>query len=100
AGPDKCTNIRADWQRYGSPRAASMLPMSVQTFMHIGGIIEIAVGLAVLLGFARLGGLVVVAWLALISINLVLAGYFDIAVRDLVMAGGGGTLVFGVCRGG
>jgi hypothetical protein len=66
--------------------------MSVQTFMHIVGIVEILVGIAVLLGFTRLGGLVVVAWLALISINLLLAGYFDVAVRDLVMAVGAYTL--------
>jgi hypothetical protein len=37
--------------------------------MHIVGIVEILVGLAVLLGLTRLGGLVVVAWLALISIK-------------------------------
>jgi len=92
AGLDKYTNILADWQRYVSPMAASLLPMSEQTFMHIVGMVEIIVGLAVLLGFTRLGGLVVVAWLALISINLVLAGYFDIAVRDLVMAVGAYTL--------
>jgi uncharacterized membrane protein YphA (DoxX/SURF4 family) len=92
AGLDKYTNILADWQRYVSPMAASMLPMSVQTFMHLVGIVEIVVGVAVLSGFTRVGGLVVVAWLALISINLVLAGYFDIAVRDLVMAVGAYTL--------
>ena len=50
------------------------------------------VGLAVLLGLTRLGGLIVVAWLAAISLNLLLAGYFDIAVRDLVMAVGAYTL--------
>ena len=86
AGLDKYTNILADWQRYVSPIARSMLPMSVETFLHIIGIIEIVVGLAVLLGLTRLGGLIVVVWLAAISLNLLLAGYFDIAVRDLVMA--------------
>jgi uncharacterized membrane protein YphA (DoxX/SURF4 family) len=92
AGLDKYFDILADWQRYMSPIAASLIPMSVQTFMHIVGIVEIVVGLAVLLGFTRLGGLVVVGWLAAISFNLVLAGYFDIAVRDLVMAVGAYTL--------
>jgi uncharacterized membrane protein YphA (DoxX/SURF4 family) len=92
AGLDKYTNILADWQRYVSPIARSMLPMSVETFLHIIGIIEIVVGLAVLLGLARLGGLIVVVWLAAISLNLLLAGYFDIAVRDLVMAIGAYTL--------
>ena len=69
-----------------------MLPISAQAFMHIVGIIEIVVGLAVLSGLTRLGGLVVMAWLAGISLNLLLAGYFDIAVRDLVMAMGAYTL--------
>ncbi len=92
AGLDKYLNILADWERYVSPTAAAMLPMSVQAFMHIVGIVEIVVGLAVLLGLARLGGLVVVAWLSAISVNLLLAGYFDIAVRDLVMAVGAYTL--------
>jgi uncharacterized membrane protein YphA (DoxX/SURF4 family) len=92
AGLDKYMNILADWERYVSPTAAAMLPINVQTFMHIVGIIEIVVGLAVLLGLTRLGGLVVVVWLAGISLNLLLAGYFDIAVRDLVMAVGAYTL--------
>ena len=92
AGLDKYTNILADWRRYVSPIARSMLPMSLETFLHIIGIIEIVVGLAVLLGLTRLGGLIVVAWLAAISLNLLLAGYFDIAVRDLVMAVGAYTL--------
>ena len=92
AGLDKYTNILADWQRYVSPIARSMLPMSVETFLHIIGIIEIVVGLAVLLGLTRLGAWIVVAWLAAISLNLLLAGYFDIAVRDLVMAVGAYTL--------
>jgi uncharacterized membrane protein YphA (DoxX/SURF4 family) len=92
AGLDKYVGILADWERYVSPAAAAMLPMSVPTSMHIVGIIEIVVGLAVLSGLTRLGGLVVMAWLAGISLNLLLAGYFDIAVRDLVMAMGAYTL--------
>jgi hypothetical protein len=92
AGLDKYVNILADWEGYVSPTAAAMLPMSVQGFMHIVGIVEIVVGVAVLSGFTRLGGLVVVAWLSAISVNLLLAGYFDIAVRDLVMAVGAYTL--------
>ena len=57
AGLDKYVGILADWERYVSPAAAAMLPMSVPTFMHIVGIIEIVVGLAVLSGLTRLGGL-------------------------------------------
>jgi uncharacterized membrane protein YphA (DoxX/SURF4 family) len=92
AGLDKYVGILADWERYVSPTAAAMLPISVQAFMHIVGIVEIVVGLAVLSGLTRLGSLIVVSWLAGISLNLLLAGYFDIAVRDLVMAVGAYTL--------
>jgi uncharacterized membrane protein YphA (DoxX/SURF4 family) len=92
AGVDKYMDILTDWSRYVSPLLGSMLPVSVGTFLHIIGIIEIVVGLAVLFGFTRLGALVVVAWLSAISLNLLLAGFFDIAVRDLVMAVGAYTL--------
>ena len=92
AGLDKYTNILADWRRYVSPTLASFLPISVETFMHIVGIVEIIAGLIVLFGLARLGGVIVMAWLVGISLNLLLAGYFDVAVRDLVMAIGAYTL--------
>jgi len=92
AGLDKYTNILANWERYVSPIAASMLPISVESFMHIVGLVEIVVGLAVLLGWTRLGAWVAMGWLVAISLNLLLAGYFDIAVRDLAMAVGAYTL--------
>ena len=92
AGLDKYTNILADWQRYVSPMAASLLPVSVETFLHIIGIVEIIVGLAVLLGWTRLGAMIAMAWLVAISLNLLVSGFLDIAVRDLVMAVGAYTL--------
>jgi uncharacterized membrane protein YphA (DoxX/SURF4 family) len=92
AGLDKFIGILADWERYVGPMLAWILPVSPERFMHMVGIIEIAVGLAVLFGLARLGGIVVVGWLAAIAVNLALAGYLDIAVRDLVMAVGAYTL--------
>jgi len=33
-----------------------------------------------------IGSYAAAAWLALVAVNLVLAGYFDIAVRDVVLA--------------
>jgi uncharacterized membrane protein HdeD (DUF308 family) len=63
-----------------------MLPFSPATFMHIVGIIEIVAGILVLFR-PRIGGYVVMAWLALIALTLIFGGhYFDVAVRDLVMA--------------
>jgi hypothetical protein len=55
--------------------------------MHIVGVIEMIVGLAILAGFTRIGAYVAGAWLVAIAANLVVSGhYFDVAVRDVEMA--------------
>jgi hypothetical protein len=92
AGADKYFNLLTDWSQYLPAAVANQLPISATHFMLIVGGIEIVAGLAVLTAFTRLGAYVVMAWLALIAVNLILAGYFDIAVRDLVMAVGAYTL--------
>jgi len=89
AGLDKILglNLLADWPSYISPFAAAVLPMSGAAFMQIVGVIEVAAGLAVLTFATRLGAYVVAAWLAAIAVNLITTGhYFDIAVRDLLLA--------------
>jgi len=85
AGLDKFTNLLADWSAYVSPMAAAMIPFDTGTFMMIVGVIEIAAGIMVL-RLPRVGSLIVAVWLVLIAVNLILAGHFDVAVRDLVMA--------------
>lgn len=92
AGLDKYFNLLADWPRYLSPLAASVLPVSPETFMHVVGVIEIAVGIAVLTSWTLPGSLVAAAWLVAIALNLVAAGFYDIAVRDLVLAVAAWTL--------
>ena len=87
AGLDKFFNLLADWPGYLSPIAAQLVPISANSFMHIVGVIEMAVGAAILAGLTRLGGYVAAAWLAGIALNLVTTGqFFDIAVRDVAMA--------------
>ena len=55
--------------------------------MHIVGVIEMIVGLAILTRWTRLGAYVASAWLIAIAINLVSTGmFFDVAVRDAEMA--------------
>jgi len=86
AGLDKFTSLLTRWEDYLSPSITGMLPFSAGTFMHIIGIIEIAAGILVLLR-PRTGGYVVMAWLIVIAITLIFGShYFDVAVRDLVMA--------------
>ena len=87
AGLDKFFNLLADWPAYLSPLAEHLLPFSSSAFMHIVGVIEMAVGAAILAGFTQLGGYVAAAWLLCIAVNLVTTGrYFDVAVRDVAMA--------------
>lgn len=86
AGLDKFFNLLADWGSYVSPAAAQLLPVSPGTFMGIVGVIELAVGIAILTGWTRLGAYVASAWLLGVAANLVLAGFYDVAVRDVVMA--------------
>jgi hypothetical protein len=86
AGLDKFFNILADWGSYVSPLAVRVLPFSVGTFMGIVGVIEIAVGVAILAVAPRLGAYVASAWLLLVAANLALGGHFDVAVRDVVMS--------------
>jgi hypothetical protein len=87
AGLDKFFNLLADWPAYLSPIAAQILPLSPSSFLHAIGGIEMLVGLIILAGYTRLGGYVAAIWLLAIAANLVATGhYFDIAVRDVIMA--------------
>src|SRR5262249_6265862 len=83
---DKFFNLLADWAHYVSPVAAHFLPFSIPMFMGIVGVIEIAVGFAILSGWTRLGAYAASAWLLAVAANLALGGFFDVAVRDVVMA--------------
>lgn len=87
AGLDKFFNLLTDWERYLSPVAQSVLPVSGTTFMHIVGVIEMIVGLAILTRWTRIGSYIAMVWLVAIALNLISTGrFFDVAVRDLLMA--------------
>jgi hypothetical protein len=86
AGIDKFFNLLADWGSYVSPLAAQFLPVSTSTFMGVVGIIELAVGVAILAGWTRIGAYVASAWLLGVAANLAAAGFYDVAVRDIVMS--------------
>jgi len=89
AGADKFTNLLAQWEIYLCPALLNIVPISATRFMHLVGIVEILAGILVFIK-PRIGGFVVMAWLLAIALQLVVSGhYFDIAVRDIVMAIGG-----------
>lgn len=92
AGLDKFMHLLTDWTKYLAPAVANIIPFSDHTFMYIVGVIEIIAGILVFLK-PKIGSLVVGLWLVGIAINLLLTGqYFDIAVRDAVMAIGAFSL--------
>ena len=86
AGADKFFNLLTDWGMYLSPAAAAVLPVSPSAAMAVVGVVEMCVGLAILTAWTRYGALIAAAWLLGVAGNLVLAGFLDIAVRDVVMA--------------
>lgn len=89
AGLDKFTNILTQWDHYLNPSLAHLLPVPASLFMNVVGVIEIAVGLAILTRWTKLAAFVAAAWLTLIALNIASTGAaFDVAVRDLVMAAG------------
>ncbi len=87
AGLDKFLNILTDWAMYLSPFSQHLLPVSGTTFMHLVGVIEMIVGLAILTRWTRIGAYIASAWLLLIAVNLLTSGgFFDLAVRDVEIA--------------
>lgn len=91
AGLDKFTNLLTHWVNYLGDNA-KMIPFDPMAFMKVVGIIEIIAGIIVLVR-PLVGAYIVMVWLICIAIQLLLSGhYFDVAVRDLVMAMGAYTL--------
>lgn len=87
AGLDKFFNLLTNWEQYLSPLALNLLPVSGATFMRAVGVIEMIVGLAILTRWTRLGAYIAGVWLVAIAGNLITTGgYYDVAVRDVLMA--------------
>jgi uncharacterized membrane protein YphA (DoxX/SURF4 family) len=93
AGLDKFFNLLTRWDMYLAPWMANLLPVSSATFFGVIGVIEMVAGLLVLTRWPRLGAYIVSAWLLAIALQLVsTGGFFDIAVRDIVLSLGAFTL--------
>ncbi|HET7822400.1 MAG TPA: DoxX family membrane protein [Ornithinibacter sp.] len=81
-GLDKFTNWLVQWDQYLAPALSDPLPMTPHQAMYVVGVVEVVAGVVVAL-HARLGALVVAAWLTGIIVNLLLIpGYYDVALRD------------------
>jgi hypothetical protein len=90
AGLDKIagTNLIVNWSKYISPFVAGLLPVSQHIFLVGMGVVEVVVAILLFTKWPRIAGYLTIVWLVLISINLVLLGYLDIAIRDLLLAVG------------
>ena len=87
AGLDKFFDLLTDWSMYLSPLAERLLPVSPENFMRAVGVVEMAVGLAILTRWPRIGAYAMAAWLVGIAVNLAFAAHFwDLVVRDLEVA--------------
>ncbi len=92
AGLDKFTNLLTNWADYLGAGFKGMLPVDALVFMKIVGIIEIVAGIIVLVR-PLIGAWIVMTWLVCIALELIFCSHFyDVAVRDLVMAVGAYTL--------
>ena len=83
AGLDKFFNVLVDWEQYLAPFIGDIISPGV--FMAIVGVVEIIAGIGVAVK-PRLFAYVVAAWLVGIILNLLLTGYYDVALRDLGLA--------------
>lgn len=87
AGLDKFVGLLASWSMYLAPEARNILgDEGAAWFMGVVGVVEAVVGLSILSGGTRVFGYVMCAWLIGIACNLVIGGWYDIAIRDLAIA--------------
>lgn len=81
-GFDKFAHVLVDWDLYLAPEFTDLFNAQAHTLMYWVGAIEIVAGLVVALK-PRFGGYLVAAWLGGIITNLLLmADYYDVALRD------------------
>ena len=87
AGLDKFFNVLTNWTDYLNPVVLQYVPVDAEVVMRGVGIIEILVGLAILTRWTRVGAYVAALSFVAIAVNLVsMQKYYDIAVRDLLLA--------------
>ena len=81
-GLDKFFNILVDWDKYLAPVLNDIVPGNAHQAMLAVGAVEIVAALVVALR-PRFGGYLVAAWLGGIIVNLLLmADFYDVALRD------------------
>lgn len=84
------TDIIVNWDIYLPTGLLNIVPISSGALLIGVALIEIVVGLGLLFlnRYTRILAYVSAAWLLLISVNLLMIGFIDIAARDIVLAVG------------
>ena len=78
----KFTHILTNWDKYLAPEFSDLFNAKAHTLMYIVGVIEIVAGIVVFIQ-PKFGGPLVAIWLAAIIVNLlIMANYYDVALRD------------------
>ena len=91
-GLDKFLNWLVDWPVYLAPQLNDVIPGNAHQAMLAIGVVEIIAGLVVAIR-PKFGGYLVAAWLTGIIVNLlVLADFYDVALRDFGLLLGALTL--------
>jgi hypothetical protein len=91
-GIDKFLNWLVDWPIYLAPDLNDLIPGTAHQAMLVVGVIEIVAGLVVAVR-PKFGGYLVAAWLTGIIVNLLLlADFYDVALRDFGLLLGALTL--------
>ncbi len=89
AGLDKFFSVLTVWEMYASPLLVRFVPLDVTSVIQVAGVIEIVAGVLILSKLTRVGAYVMMAWLlAVAGYLLASGGFFDVALRNVVMAMG------------
>jgi uncharacterized membrane protein len=79
------TNIVTEWEKYVSPLALSVLPISAVTLVSVLGVAEILVGILFFTRYCKLAAGIAILTLAAIIVNLFSLHMYDIALRDALI---------------
>lgn len=89
AGIDKFFNLVTNWAQYLNPLILNTLPITTSQLLMAIAVVEVIIGIMILTNFTKAGAYLAAIWLLIIAINLVsMFTFYDIAVRDIVMAVG------------
>lgn len=98
AGLDKFFNKVTMWQQYIGPFVIKVAPVELNKLMMGIGAFEVVLG-ALILAKPRLGGFLAAAWLIFLAVNIASMNmFYDVALRDLMMAVGALVLALMTCN--